>query len=254
MPIRPIHTLLALKAMSLAPDLKANDRRVGVALIEHFNRKTGRCDPSLERLARLLGISTRTVIRSVERLERAGLFRKARHGGYFNRNSYEPVWSKLWELEAAWRVKFNESKQSRTSNVSHAPCQPRHIHTDSAVTQTCQTNLLKETCRKRWAIEERRSSSIVKPLSQSSTDAARAAAEGRWTQAVHDNFVSQPVTHGEVISFITAEMHAAATDAEMRKRGAGFAYIMSKLRTPLTPAGSNTEVSSKQDREGGSNL
>ena len=62
MAIRPIETLLALKAMNVAPDLRANDRRVGAALIEHFNRRTGQCDPSLERLACLLEISTHTIM------------------------------------------------------------------------------------------------------------------------------------------------------------------------------------------------
>jgi hypothetical protein len=42
--IQPLDTLLAVKALAVAPDLKATDRRVGAALIEHFNRKTGQCD------------------------------------------------------------------------------------------------------------------------------------------------------------------------------------------------------------------
>ena len=84
MPIQRLDTLLALKAIHLASGLNANERRVAAALLEHFNRRTGQCDPSLERIAELLGISTRTVIRSTHRLDRAGLFKKTRHGGHFN--------------------------------------------------------------------------------------------------------------------------------------------------------------------------
>jgi hypothetical protein len=45
MTVRPLDTLLAVKTISLAPGLLENDRRVATVLIEHFNRKTGRCRP-----------------------------------------------------------------------------------------------------------------------------------------------------------------------------------------------------------------
>src|ERR1044071_8510573 len=106
MPTRPLDTLLGFKALSLVGGLNENDRRVGATLLEHFNRKTGRCDPSLGRIARLLDIDTRTVIRSIRHLEEAGLLRKHRHGGNLNRNQYEPIWLKLAELEAAWNARF----------------------------------------------------------------------------------------------------------------------------------------------------
>jgi DNA modification methylase len=55
-------TLLAIKSISLVPDLNTNDRRVGAALIDHYNRHTGQCDPGIHRLTMLLNISRRTVI------------------------------------------------------------------------------------------------------------------------------------------------------------------------------------------------
>src|SRR5262245_52532918 len=64
MKVRPLDTLLAAKVLALAPDLNANDRRVATTLIEHFNRRNSVCDPGQDRIAQLLGISTRTVIRS----------------------------------------------------------------------------------------------------------------------------------------------------------------------------------------------
>jgi predicted transcriptional regulator len=106
MALRRIDTLLALKAISLAPGLKENDRRVAAALVEHFNRETSQCDPGLKRIAGLLGISTRTVIRSTQRLENAGMFRKVRHGGHLNRNHYEPIWSRFRQIEVEWRARF----------------------------------------------------------------------------------------------------------------------------------------------------
>jgi len=66
--------LLAFKALALADDLKGNERRVGCVLIDHFNRRTRQCDPSLETLAVLAGISRRTAIRSVNALVNRGYF------------------------------------------------------------------------------------------------------------------------------------------------------------------------------------
>jgi hypothetical protein len=49
--VKPIHTLLALKALSLAPNLVDSDRSVAAVLIESFNRRTTQCDPGIERIA-----------------------------------------------------------------------------------------------------------------------------------------------------------------------------------------------------------
>jgi predicted transcriptional regulator len=238
MAVRRLDTLLALKAVSLAVGLKENDRRVAAALIEHFNRATGQCDPGLERIAGLLGLSTRTIIRSIHRLEAAGLFRKIRHGGHLNRNSYEPVWEKFQEIEAAWATRFSAKAQSTTTNLSRAPRQACHLQRDSAVTQTCRSNLLKETCLKRQAMEEKEGGLLRAANSTRASDAARAAAERRWTNAVHERFVSTPVTYGEVLELINAEMQAAATEAEVGRPGAGLAYILKRLRLPsmVSPA------------------
>src|SRR5260370_14673872 len=93
MAIRRLDTLLALKVLTLVPELNASDRRVAGALLEHFNRNTGQCDPSLPRIADLLGLSTRTVMRSNQRLEAARLFNKTRPGARSPRHSSQPNWS-----------------------------------------------------------------------------------------------------------------------------------------------------------------
>jgi predicted transcriptional regulator len=241
MAVRRLDTLLALKAVSLALGLKENDRRVAATLIEHFNRETGQCDPGLKRIADLLGISTRTVIRSIQRLEAAGLFRKIRHGGHLNRNQYEPVWSRFQQIEAEWRARFARSARSQVTEMSPAGCQPSHISGDSPVTQTCRSNLLKETCSKSLSREEREeralsSSSSIAGGGTRSAEAARAEAERRWTDALHEQFAHWPVTYAEIIDFIDTAMQEAATDAEMRERGAGLLHILRELRIPNTQA------------------
>jgi predicted transcriptional regulator len=241
MAVRRLDTLLALKAVSLALGLKENDRRVAATLIEHFNRETGQCDPGLKRIADLLGISTRTVIRSIQRLEAAGLFRKVRHGGHLNRNQYEPVWSRFQQIKAEWRARFARSARSQVTEMSPAGCQPCHISGDSPVTQTCRSNPLKETCTKRPPRKEREER-VSSPSSSTaaggtrSADAARVEAERRWTTALHEQFARWPVTYAEIIDLIGTAMQEAATDAEMLRRGAGLLHILRELRIPHTQA------------------
>jgi len=153
MKVTPLETLLAAKVINLEAGLSQSDQRVGLVLLEHFNRKSGRCDPSIERIARLLGCSERTVIRSIKRLERLGLFRRVRHGGYSHRNSYEPNWPRFAELVAAWKRKFQRMRPTKLS-LSDGP--PGHIASDTDVTQTCLNNLQILTCFKRNSNEAKR--------------------------------------------------------------------------------------------------
>jgi hypothetical protein len=235
--VRAIDTLLAIKALGLVPGLSANDRRVATVLLEHYNRRTGQCDPGLERIARLLQISTRTVMRANSRLEAASLFRKVRHGGHLNRNSYEPNWNRFADLEAAWRRQFKKH-HTQATNVSPEGGQPCHLLGDNAVTQTCRSNLQKETCSKSLPKKELGDSVSFSPF-RGVTEGTRAAeaalveAERRWTDAVHRQFAAMPVTHAEVIEAIDQSMRIAATEAEMKGRGDGLVYILRKLKIPF---------------------
>src|SRR4051794_9128131 len=133
LPIKSLDTLLAIKVLGLVPGLNANDRRVGAVLLEHFNRKNNRCDPGLKRIADLLGISQRTVIRCNAKLERAGLFRKIRHGGYGNRNSYEPIWPRFREYENSWRSEMKKGTASGATTLSPATGLNCHLQGDNPV-------------------------------------------------------------------------------------------------------------------------
>lgn len=101
--VTPLMALLACKAIGLVTGLSSSARRVGCAIIDHFNRRNGQCDPSVERLARLLGLNVRTVLRAVDDLDRRGLILKVRHGGYSQRNSYRPNWALFEDLTTKWR-------------------------------------------------------------------------------------------------------------------------------------------------------
>lgn len=103
--------LLAFKALSLFPGISAPGRKIGAALIDHYNTKTGRCDPGMTRLANLTGYSRRTVIRAIEDLTEVEpkLFLKDRYGGGNDANSYTPNFPLFRDFVAEW----TESKKAR---------------------------------------------------------------------------------------------------------------------------------------------
>jgi hypothetical protein len=233
MPINPLDTLLAIKVLGLVEGLGANDRRVAAILIEHFNRKTGRCDPGIARISELLGISERTVIRANQRLEASGLFRKVRHGGYGNRNSYQPVWSRFAEYQASWQAKMQYRSKSRMTASSSAMRQGCHIQHDNAVTQTYSTNPSQLTCSSglpKKQVNESNARPIASLSSKGSSAAARDEAERRWNRELDERFRSKPVTYAEIIEAITPAIQNAATDAELKRRGAGIACIIKELK------------------------
>jgi hypothetical protein len=230
-------TTIAHKMINLMPELTGTDKRIAAAIIEHFNRKTGQCDPGLDRLAWLVGVSRRTAIRSVSHIVRVGVFRVVRHGGYSQRNSYEPVWLRFRELEAVWMMRFRaKSRHAHSSKMSPETCQTCHLPGDQPDTQTFLINQPEKT-RSGLPKEEKgrsvESFSSVKKESINGTrprDAAEAAAERRWNSALNEQFKSMPVTYGEVLEAITPEIQLAATKAEMRKAGAGLEYILDQLK------------------------
>jgi DNA-binding MarR family transcriptional regulator len=103
MPTGPSDSLIAFKIICLCDDLSPTTRRVAAALIEHFNRRTGRCDPSHARIAALLGVDRRTVIRAIRELSKKGYVVRTRHGGFNHRNSYAPCWAFFRKRQDMWR-------------------------------------------------------------------------------------------------------------------------------------------------------
>jgi hypothetical protein len=241
---RPLATLLALKVLTFAPGLTTNARTVGAVLLDRYNRKTGQCDPGIEGIARHVGVVERTVMRSIDRLVSTGLFRKMRHGGNGNRNQYEPNWQRFHELEAHWRLRLgNSGRDPASPKVSPSSGQDCHLSDDSGVTQTYTSNLPKKTYSADHPNEGTgrvvHQAPRVPISSNNAADAALAEAERRWTKAMHHAFASMPMTYGEIIGAITDTMQAAATQAEMRQRGAGLRYILQALKIPVSMRSSN---------------
>lgn len=232
MTVEPLETLLACKHLNFMGNLRPSDRRVLALIIEHFNRRKNRCDPGLNRLASLLGISRRTVIRSIKRLETIGLLKKVRHGGLSHRNRYEPNWARFAEFKLGWKQQFAREKNARASEMSPSNGHKSHREGDSRGTQTCRSNPIESTYRD----SQLRTREEDPPTS--SREASRIAAERRWSVDLHERFKSKPMTYGEIIEKIDPATQAAATAAELKRRGAGIevVYRHFKLGSPWSPA------------------
>jgi hypothetical protein len=268
--LQPLDITIAHKVINLTAELSGNEKRVAGAIIDSFNRKTAQCDPSLGRIARLLGINRRTVIRAVKKLETQRFIRKVRHGGKSHRNSYAPDWVRFREFEAAWSTRFKTARwNSDATKVSPIGCQSCHLGGDEGVTQTFLTNLSKEPSSIGAVSEEDKNSNkptdrkghpsknvrhIDRTLSQASSsravDAARVAAERRWTGALHDQYAATPTVYGEIIDAIDPEMQAAATEAEIRRPGTGLLCILHELQArntqPAVPGDDVADVTGPQ--------
>lgn len=109
-------TLIACLAIALHPHLSSTDKAVAVILLDHFNRKTGQCDPGITRISALAIIAERSVIRSLDRLVHHKLFRRDRHGGNGNRNSYQPNWP-AFAVEYA-KYTMRKDVASRRTNLA----------------------------------------------------------------------------------------------------------------------------------------
>lgn len=94
---------IAQKAINLARGLSGADKAVAAAIIDHFNKVTGQCDPSIERLATLLDLDERTIRRATADLcAKHGMFLKRSHGGKSLRASYAPIWSTFRDIVTEW--------------------------------------------------------------------------------------------------------------------------------------------------------
>jgi DNA-binding IclR family transcriptional regulator len=259
---------LAFKAIAGSVDLTGTEKRVAVAIIDSFNRKTGQCDPSLGRIAHLLGINRRTVIRAMHRIERVRFVQKNRHGGKSHRNSYEPNWVRFREAEAQWNARQKTKHwNSGATKVSPSECETCHVAGADTVTQTLITNQSNETSaaasapadlQRSRSLDEskglgrkllhKRTDEVVTKSKNGSREAALAAAERRWSAGLNSRYSATPEIYAEIIAAIDAEMQCAATEAEMRKPGAGLRFIHEQLQLSRLK-GSSTPIAAGMSRK-----
>jgi predicted transcriptional regulator len=251
------NTLFAFKAIALAATLSTAEKRVASAIIDHFNRATGQCDPGINRLAGLLQISRSSVIRAIAKLERLGFLRRTRHGGHYHRNSYAPCWEKFRQLNASWAARFVSRRHASAATVTPSRSQPRDGCRGRDETQTCLNNLSNVTLAERTGIASHNPPAVpgagkghsgeaskrrdpptkaTNALPRQPTpfrDVARSAAERRWNADLLDAIGADSPAYARIVEAMTPDLQHEATQAEIAHRGDGLRLILERLRSRI---------------------
>lgn len=234
----------AMKAIGLSEHLNGSDKQVAFAILDHYNRRTGRCDPSRETLSKLVNITPRTVSRSIAKLTETRLFKIARHGGHYNCNSYQPNWRLYRELEDIWKKRRAAcSRKSDSRKLAPTPGQNRPPSGVEPVHQTNPSNSILSTStgdQRSFAQSEgvRRLIDGVARASMPrkqwdattpSTEAAKLAAEKRWNDDLIAQYGRDASVYGQIVEAVSPQLQERATHAEMQRRGSGFRLLMKEL-------------------------
>ncbi|MEP3438627.1 MAG: tyrosine-type recombinase/integrase [Hoeflea sp.] len=245
------------KTMAGIPDLSASTRRVAAAVIDHFNKRTGQCDPSIGRLIKLLKISRAAVLRATNELDQLGLIERKSHGGKSHRTAYLPNWQKFRAFVEDWdhgmktgdgpvegRSKVSELRPSQsqrrdlkglkneTQTLRKNPSK-KPIETDQAETpaaQNSELNKRKGASRLLKRTDLQRQQSFLLPVkggrSQSRFEVFRKKAQQRW----ENDLMRQGIERAEaVMDWLTNEAIERATEAELTTPGGGLEFILSEM-------------------------
>lgn len=243
---QPDKLLCAHIAVNLAPQLSGNARRVAGAILAHWNSRTGQCDPSVERLAVMLGIDRATVLRATAELctGEGRLFDKTSHGGKANRASYGPVWDAMSAIVADWNARMQTgSAPEKVAKVRRSRSHNCDVDGRKTATQTYRSNLPKELpaptpepapiAKPRKPARKTASDPgqkwLLLPLpggSPSRSQAADTAAQRRIMQTIRDESTD---VFRVVCEHATPAMLDAATEAEVSKRGSGAPALLDAL-------------------------
>lgn len=282
-------TLLAFKAIALAEILSTAEKRVAAAIVDHFNRNTGQCDPGINRLARLLQISRSSVIRAIAKLERTGFLQRTRHGGHFHRNSYEPSWARFEDAEAAWSARRRESRTPFRARLTPSRSHARNSDDLNGATQICLENSSQQTfdaetgskrCNRQSPWQGRKQLSkgheLAAPSRSTETQscsgtssrlttshpaswsvspsrrAVRSAAEWRWNADLLNAFGADPLTYARITVAMTHDLQEEATDAEMRRHGDGLHLILERMAPVIEAARCSDAAKAASSPEHGS--
>lgn len=114
----PDPVLMGFKAITLAPELSGSGRLVAGVLLEHYNRRTKQCFPTIEAITHLSRLSRATVIRALAEIcddaqgtDHTKLFERWPHHGRSNSTFYIPRWGKLEAVIAD----YDQAKRERSA-------------------------------------------------------------------------------------------------------------------------------------------
>jgi hypothetical protein len=236
-------TLIASKTIALHPTLSAAAKSVGVGLIEHYNRQSGRCFPAIERLASLLDMNRTTVIRSIATLCKLGMFAKVRVRGRSSAIQYQPNWKQLIALHDDWCDRIGMKRWSPVAEAPLAQSQTCPEGGGLGATLTCLNNLQKKPIARGSSgnLAWQSKASLSKGLGKDGASGQRLAsiegresvsremAQDRWRRQLRLAFVNHPMDLEKILEEVTDEVAANATSAELAERGGGVRYMLNLI-------------------------
>ena len=200
-------------------ELRPAAQKVAARLVEHLNMETGRCDPSVGRMARDLGLSERSVRRAIVELEQLGLLRRYVHAGRGLTNGYALDLKAMAALHEPIGRKA-DSSENRTL-VAAKP--------DTGVRQNRVQKLsLSVGGEASPARPDPRQRELLLPL-PSMRDVAQSSARKR----IHADIATEAERSGGALNVSGLSEHdwAAADLAEVRRHGAGIGVLLDRLGT-----------------------
>lgn len=233
---------IARKQVGITGGLSGSAARVGAAILDHFNRKTGQCDPSIDGLAQKLSLCRRTIIRAIGDLDRTGLIKRVRHGGFSHRNAYLPNWKMLSSRTEIWDKRMADRGAPVLQPVSPLPPRGQDCHLQGVrtVTQTHITNpdiqISPRGTRSAQRPPNPRQREMLMPFPPSSSTAMIEAAKGRVSDAVRGHLLAIGKQHFvEVLPTIPADVWDAAYASDARRRGDGLSVVLRHLQGRAPP-------------------
>lgn len=231
----------AFKVTAGHPKLSGATKSVGAFLIDHFNIKTKRCDPGLERLAAEAGFTKRIVGRAIRSLEKAGLLKSLRHGGHYLTNSYEINWTVIRVLNDQFERRKREWwRCTREDNLVTPEGTIQSQTMDRNVRQNLEGNPESKPLKKEdkgnsmtdKGIPSTESPPLLSQLRRSrpsSREVASRQAEKRWNKELMAIYGKDYLAYGRFIELITSDDNAAATAAELNCRGDGLRLLQQRI-------------------------
>lgn len=162
--------LFGYKTFALHPNLSGAAKSVGAAILDHFNKKSGQCDPGIDRLSRLTRYARRTVIKAIDELtsDEVQLIFRVRHGGKLHRNQYLPNFKAFREFVANWDVEMKSGSPAKTH--SNSAQNPQSLSTD----EKCTNVHPKQSTKVHLASEQECTQTHITNPSKTSLEGAKA--------------------------------------------------------------------------------
>jgi hypothetical protein len=207
----------AARAGLLASRLRQGAKAVGGRLLEHLNLETGRCDPSIGRMARDLGLDERSVRRSIGELEAAGLVARVINSGRGHANSYRLNLGAMGAIAAA------VAPERRTHESANPDGRVLQNRGRKQLPSVVGVGLARE--RRKQHPPDAAQPQLLLPIVNRTTVAADAAVR-RVMDAVESEARRQPSFN---VSSLTPAQWADVHAAERHREGGGIGVIRQML-------------------------